>query len=79
MARGDSPGSHHAVTVVVRMFLLDSNILIYATQPQHVLLQDWLTKQQRLCISAISHIEVLGYHKLQKGEKQALSTSLSCF
>jgi predicted nucleic acid-binding protein len=61
------------------MFLLDSNILIYATQPHHVALRAWLTQQQQTYISAISYIEVLGYHKLQKPEEQALSTLLSCF
>lgn len=53
------------------MYLLDSNILIYALQAEHQQLRDLITKKKSVC-SIISKIEVLGYHKLVKGEKEAL-------
>lgn len=45
------------------MRLIDSNILIYASQPQHVFLRDFIKRADPV-VSIVSYIEVLGYHKL---------------
>jgi predicted nucleic acid-binding protein len=47
--------------------LLDSNILIYAAQPEHASLRD-LIVQRTPAVSVISVIEVLGFHRLQPGD-----------
>lgn len=52
------------------MYLLDSNILIYALQAEHQALRKLISKKESCC-SIISKIEVLGYHKLSKDEKEA--------
>lgn len=51
--------------------LIDSNIIIYAAQPQHTALRQWIA-QHVPAVSAISYVEVLGYHRLTPAEKQAL-------
>ncbi len=51
--------------------LIDSNIIIYAAQPQHVALRQWIARQAP-GVSAISYVEVLGYHQLALAEKQVL-------
>ena len=51
--------------------LIDSNIIIYAAQPPHAALRQWIA-QHAPAVSAISYVEVLGYHKLAPAEKQAL-------
>ena len=51
------------------MILLDSNIIIYAAQPEHQALRDWLD-QQEIAVSALSQAEVLGYHRLSDPERQ---------
>jgi predicted nucleic acid-binding protein len=43
--------------------LLDSNIIIYAALPEHGALQDFIAKHAP-AVSAISRVEVLGYHLL---------------
>lgn len=60
--------------------LLDSNILIYASMMQN---QEAITEiamgvseQKDACISAISCLEVLGYHKLEESEKASLEKIL---
>lgn len=53
--------------------LIDSNIIIYAAQPQHAALRQWIA-QHAPAVSAISFVEVLGYHKLAPAEKQALES-----
>lgn len=50
------------------MVLADSNILIYATQPEHAKLRQWLLDTLPKA-SIISRVEILGYHKLQKAEQ----------
>lgn len=50
--------------------LIDSNIIIYAAQPQHANLRRFIA-QHTPVVSAISYVEVLGYHKLSPAEKQA--------
>lgn len=57
------------------MVLADSNILIYATQAQHAKLRRWLLETLPR-VSAISRVEILGYHKLQEPERAALGSLL---
>jgi predicted nucleic acid-binding protein len=54
------------------MYLLDSNVLIYAIQPQYSALRLWIT-QNDVVISDVSKVEVLGYHKLSEADKQDFS------
>ena len=49
--------------------ILDSNILIYAIQPNYEYLIDWILKELP-SVSVISQIEVLGYHKLSQQQKK---------
>ncbi|MEX0608347.1 MAG: type II toxin-antitoxin system VapC family toxin [Balneolaceae bacterium] len=51
--------------------LIDSNIIIYAAQPGYNNLRDFL-KTQNFVVSAISLVEVLGYHKLNPKEQMLL-------
>lgn len=51
--------------------LLDSNIIIYATLPEYEILRELLVTKD-FCVSAISYVEVLGYHRLQNQEKKLL-------
>ncbi len=53
------------------MMLLDSNIIIYATQPQHEFLHDIILENPTI-ISAVSVLETLGFHKISILEKSAL-------
>ncbi len=57
------------------MILADSNILIYATQPEHSKLRQWLLVTLPK-VSIISRVEILGYHKLQEAEQAALTELL---
>lgn len=47
--------------------LLDSNIIIYSSDIRRNALRKWL-KNQSLAVSAVSQIEVLGYHKINHFE-----------
>lgn len=47
--------------------ILDSNIIIYSLQPQNENLTNWLNGHS-LYVSAISQLEVLGYHKITQDE-----------
>jgi predicted nucleic acid-binding protein len=49
--------------------LLDSNIIIYAALPEHQALRD-LIEEQAPAVSAVSYVEVLGYHKLTAEARQ---------
>ena len=49
--------------------LLDSNIIIYAAQPEYALLQTVIEDNSPV-VSAVSYVEVLGYHKLSEPEKE---------
>jgi predicted nucleic acid-binding protein len=51
--------------------LLDSNILIYAAQPEHTRLRQFIAEHAP-AVSIISYIEVLGFHRLQEGERELL-------
>jgi predicted nucleic acid-binding protein len=57
--------------------LVDSNILIYATKPEHAPLRQWLVEQLPK-VSIISKVEILGYHKLLAAEQAALTELLAC-
>jgi len=43
--------------------LLDSNIIIYASQPENALLRQFIGEHD-IVVSAVSYVEVLGYHRL---------------
>jgi hypothetical protein len=43
--------------------LLDSNIIIYAAQPENIFLRSFIASHT-IQVSIISYIEVLGYHKI---------------
>lgn len=49
--------------------LLDSNIIIYAAQPEHEELRRLIASQPS-SVSAISVVEVLGYHQLSQTERK---------
>lgn len=49
--------------------LIDSNIIIYAAQPANTALRE-LIAQHAPAVSAVSYVEVLGYHRLTEQERQ---------
>lgn len=49
--------------------LLDSNIIIYAARPDHQALRQ-LIAEHAPAVSAVSYVEVLGYHSLSENEKR---------
>lgn len=51
--------------------IVDSNILIYAIQPNYEYLIDWILKKLP-SVSIISQVEVLGYHRLTHQDKVLL-------
>ncbi len=51
--------------------ILDSNIIIYSTKPEYEFLREFIAENSP-SVSAVSYVEVLGYHKLDKEEKQLL-------
>lgn len=51
--------------------LIDSNLIIYATQPQYTELRKWLVNHATH-YSAISRVETLGYHDLHDADKKAI-------
>jgi len=51
--------------------LVDSNILIYASQPEHAQLRQFIADDVP-AVSAVSYVEVLGYHQLDDEERQYL-------
>jgi hypothetical protein len=53
------------------MRLLDSNIIIYASKPGNEFLQAHMASSD-LCVSAISYVEVLGFHRLTQPEAACL-------
>lgn len=58
------------------MILADSNLIIYAASGKHPRLVNWFAQAQPSA-SAISLVEVLGYHKLTQKEKAALEELFS--
>jgi len=51
--------------------LLDSNIIIYAAQPDHAALRQFIEKHASV-VSVISYIEVPGHHHLNEDDRQFL-------
>jgi toxin FitB len=51
--------------------LLDSNIIIYAARPEHAELRRFIAEHSP-AVSAVSYVEVLGYHKLTEADRVAL-------
>jgi toxin FitB len=51
--------------------LVDSNILIYAAQPAHTHLRQFIAVHTP-AVSAVSYVEILGYHQLDGEERQYL-------
>ncbi len=49
--------------------LLDSNIIIYAAKPEYAFLQTFIEENSPV-VSAVSYVEVLGFHKLSESEKE---------
>jgi hypothetical protein len=49
--------------------LVDSNILIYAAQPAYTHLRQFIATHAP-AVSAVSYVEVLGYHQLDDEERQ---------
>ncbi len=49
--------------------LIDSNIIIYAAQPKHSALRDFIAEHAP-AVSAVSYVEVLGYHQLTEPERR---------
>ncbi len=56
--------------------LIDSNLIIYALQPQYSQLQEWIIDNEPQ-YSIISRVEVLGFARLQALEKQAITDFLA--
>ena len=48
--------------------LLDSNIIIYASQPPHAALRQFIATHAP-AVSSVSYVEVLGYHRLRDQER----------
>ena len=53
--------------------LLDSNLIIYAAQPEHAQLRRFIAERVP-SVSAVSVVEVLGYHKLSDGDAATLES-----
>jgi predicted nucleic acid-binding protein len=51
--------------------LIDSNVIIYASQPEHASLRE-LIAALAPAVSAVSYVEVLGYHALTIEEESLL-------
>ena len=49
--------------------LIDSNIIIYAAKPEYGALRRFIAEKEP-AVSAISYVEVLGYHQLTEQERQ---------
>lgn len=54
------------------ILLIDSNIIIYASRPEYGSLRSFI-REQTPYVSAISKVEVLGYHKLDENERNLLT------
>ena len=48
--------------------LIDSNIIIYAARPEHENLRQFIAAHTP-AVSAVSYVEVLGYHNLTKADQ----------
>ena len=54
------------------MVLLDSNLVIYALQGRKQRVLAFIS-QHEICVSVITKIETLGYHRLEEQQEEALS------
>jgi hypothetical protein len=54
------------------MILADSNLIIYAASGNYPSLVRWFAENE-VAVSAVSFLEVLGYHKLDSKENKTLS------
>ena len=59
------------------MMLLDSNIFIYALQPEYSKLRSWFAAND-ISASSITLLEVLGYHKLNDMDKKDYKELFAC-
>jgi len=57
------------------MNILDSNIIIYSSQPEYAYLRELIFDKQN-AVSKITHLEVLGFHRLNDTEKDYFT---ACF
>ena len=71
MAKGNPPRPVPAGAG--RMILADSNLIIYAASGNYPALVEWFA-ENKPAVSAISLVEVLGYHKLDAKEKKILTS-----
>lgn len=55
------------------MMLIDSNIIIYASQPEYSGLRQFITEHSP-SVSAVSYVEVLGFHGLSEQDRIHLET-----
>ena len=53
------------------MLLFESNIFIYSILPEHKALKEWMMKQE-FAASAISLVEVLGFHRITTEDSREL-------
>lgn len=51
--------------------VIDSNIIIYAAKPEFAALRQYIAEQTPV-VSAVSYVEVLGFHLLSADERQLL-------
>jgi toxin FitB len=51
--------------------LVDSNIIIYAAKPEHAELRRFIAEHAP-AVSAVSYVEVLGYHQLAEEDRRRL-------
>ena len=51
--------------------LIDSNIIIYASKPEYDQLRQFIAQNSPV-VSAVSYVEVLGFHQLAHEEKELL-------
>lgn len=58
------------------MMLVDSNIIIYATQPEHPDLRQFIAAHSP-AVSAVSYVEVLGFHRLSTQDQALLEAFFS--
>jgi toxin FitB len=58
--------------------ILDSNIIVYAAQPSRTSLRNFIF-DYATAVSIITHIEVLGFHKLTGNDEPILRQLLSKF
>jgi predicted nucleic acid-binding protein len=59
------------------MMLLDSNIIIYAAKPEHGALRQFIAEHSP-ALSAVSYLEVLGYHKLSEADRLHFQAFFAC-